>query len=98
VLFYYTPPFVCFEQHIGRNKIVRLFLQSKGKAFVDRNMPNMCGQLKWAMELKAKMSFSVKRFKELNHPVTLSVFTLPSTLRYNRLGQGILKGDVSLSL
>ena len=32
----------------------------------------VCGQLKWAMELKAKMSFSVKRFKELNHPVSVS--------------------------
>ena len=32
-------------------------------------MPSMCGQLRWAMELKAKMSFSVKSFKELNHPI-----------------------------
>jgi dynein heavy chain len=32
-------------------------------------MPPMSGQLKWAQELKAKMSFSVKSFKELNHPI-----------------------------
>ncbi len=32
-------------------------------------MPAMTGQLKWAGELKSKMSFSVKSFKELNHPV-----------------------------
>jgi dynein heavy chain len=44
-------------------------ISNKGKASVDRNMPPMCGQLKWAMELKAKMSFSVKSFKELNHPI-----------------------------
>ncbi len=44
-------------------------IANKGKALVDRNMPPMCGQLKWATELKAKMSFSVKSFKELNHPV-----------------------------
>ena len=29
----------------------------------------MSGQLRWASELKAKMSFSVKSFKELNHPI-----------------------------
>ena len=32
-------------------------------------MPAMTGQLKWATELKAKMSFSVKSFKDLNHPI-----------------------------
>ena len=36
---------------------------------MDKNMPPMCGQLKWACELKAKMSFSVKSFKDLNHPI-----------------------------
>ena len=44
-------------------------IAQKGKPTVDRNMPSMCGQLRWAMELKAKMSFSVKSFKELNHPI-----------------------------
>ena len=39
------------------------------KAVVDRNMPPVSGQLKWAQELKAKMSFSVKSFKDLNHPI-----------------------------
>ena len=32
-------------------------------------MPAMSGQLRWASELKGKMSFSVKSFKELNHPI-----------------------------
>ena len=32
-------------------------------------MPSMAGQLKWAVELKAKMSFTVKSFKDLNHPI-----------------------------
>lgn len=32
-------------------------------------MPSMAGQLKWTQELKAKMSFSVKSFKDLNHPI-----------------------------
>ena len=32
-------------------------------------MPAMSGQLRWACELKGKMSFSVKSFKELNHPI-----------------------------
>ena len=44
-------------------------ISKKGKALVDRNMPAMTGQLKWATELKAKMSFSVKSFKDLNHPI-----------------------------
>ena len=44
-------------------------ISKKGKASVDKNMPPMCGQLKWANELKAKMSFSVKSFKDLNHPI-----------------------------
>ena len=44
-------------------------IQTKGKATVDRNMPVMSGQLRWASELKGKMSFSVKSFKELNHPI-----------------------------
>ena len=38
-------------------------IQSKGKPIVDRNMPIMAGQLKWTLELKGKMSFSVKSFK-----------------------------------
>lgn len=29
----------------------------------------MAGQLKWTRELKTKMSFSVKSFKDLNHPI-----------------------------
>ena len=44
-------------------------ISQKGKPNVDRNMPCMAGQLKWSQELKAKMSFSVKKFKELNHPI-----------------------------
>ena len=46
-----------------------LRIQTKGKPTVDRNMPAMSGQLRWATELKGKMSFSVKSFKELNHPI-----------------------------
>ena len=49
--------------------ILYLRIQTKGKATVDRNMPAMSGQLRWATELKGKMSFSVKSFKELNHPI-----------------------------
>ena len=29
----------------------------------------MSGQLKWARELKTRMSYSVKSFKDLNHPI-----------------------------
>ena len=32
-------------------------------------MPAMSGQLRWSSELKGKMSYSVKSFKELNHPI-----------------------------
>ena len=32
-------------------------------------MPSMSGQLRWASELTGKMSYSVKSFKELNHPI-----------------------------
>ena len=44
-------------------------IQAKGKPSVDRNMPSMSGQLRWASELTGKMSYSVKSFKELNHPI-----------------------------
>ena len=37
--------------------------------FVDKNMPSMTGQLKWSQELRHKMSYPVKKFKDLNHPV-----------------------------
>ncbi len=36
---------------------------------VDKNMPQMCGQLKWSQKLRSKMSYPVKKFKDLNHPV-----------------------------
>ncbi len=38
-------------------------IAKQGRGVVDRNMPAMAGQLKWAQELKKKMSFSVKAFK-----------------------------------
>ena len=44
-------------------------IKQTGRARTDRNMPPVSGQLKWAQELKAKMSFSVKSFKDLNHPI-----------------------------
>ncbi len=46
-----------------------LRINKQGKPTVDRNMPSMAGQLKWAQELKTKMSRSVKAFKDLNHPI-----------------------------
>ena len=51
------------------NKQMARIAKNHGKASVDKNMPPMCGQLKWANELKSKMSFSVKSFRELNHPI-----------------------------
>ena len=53
---------VIYAKQMGR-------IQETTKAVVDRNMPPVSGQLKWAQELKAKMSFSVKSFKDLNHPI-----------------------------
>ena len=53
---------VIYTKQMGR-------ITETSKAAVDRNMPPVSGQLKWAQELKAKMSFSVKSFKDLNHPI-----------------------------
>ena len=53
---------VIYTKQMGR-------ITETSKAVVDRNMPPVSGQLKWAQELKAKMSFSVKSFKDLNHPI-----------------------------
>ena len=53
---------VIYTKQMGR-------ITETSKASVDRNMPPVSGQLKWAQELKAKMSFSVKSFKDLNHPI-----------------------------
>ena len=61
-----------FHRYVNCHVIYESFfsrIQTKGKATVDRNMPVMSGQLRWATELKGKMSFSVKSFKELNHPI-----------------------------
>ena len=62
--------------HQYRWKIKKLFyanvccrIRDLGKPTVDRNMPTMTGQLKWAKELHAKMSHSVKGFRDLNHPI-----------------------------
>ena len=56
------------------NKVMYNFRkQSNGKPTVDRNLPLMCGQLKWSQELRSKMSFSVKNFKQLSHPVCYQV-------------------------
>ena len=44
-------------------------ISTKGKPLVDRNMPSMSGQLKWATGLINKMTHSIKLFKELNHPI-----------------------------
>ena len=38
---------VIYTKQMGR-------IAKNGKASVDKNMPPMCGQLKWANELKAK--------------------------------------------
>ena len=44
-------------------------IQVQFKPTVDKNMPRMCGQLKWSQELRSKMSFPIKKFKGLSHPV-----------------------------
>ena len=40
---------VIYTKQMGR-------ISKNGKASVDKNMPPMCGQLKWANELKVKFS------------------------------------------
>ena len=41
---------VIYTKQMGR-------ISKNGKASVDKNMPPMCGQLKWANELKVKFSY-----------------------------------------
>ena len=37
--------------------------------YVDKNMPQMTGQLKWSQKLRQKMAAPIRKFKELKHPV-----------------------------
>ena len=64
---------VIYTKQMGR-------IAKNGKASVDKNMPPMCGQLKWANELKAKQkSISHKFvlvvcFKTFSNPQSRKVF------------------------
>ncbi len=47
-------------------------IKESGKALTDRNMPPVSGQLKFAQELRDKISASIRNFKELSHPICYS--------------------------
>ena len=47
-------------------------LRQTGRAQTDRNMPQVSGQLRFARELRDKISRGVRDFKGLNHPVCYS--------------------------
>ena len=47
-------------------------LRGQRKPKLERNMPSISGQLKFAEEIKTKISGSVKCFKNLNHPICYS--------------------------
>ena len=47
-------------------------IKETGKALTDRNMPPVSGQLKFAQELRDKISASIRNFKELSHPICYS--------------------------
>jgi dynein heavy chain len=48
-------------------------IKDERNPIVDKNMPMMCGQLKWSQGLRFKMSLSIKMFKAVNHPVCYKV-------------------------
>ena len=47
-------------------------IKQTGRARTDRNMPPVSGQLRFARELRDKISVGVKDFKSLSHPVCYS--------------------------
>ena len=47
-------------------------IKSNKKPKLERNMPNVSGQVKFAEEIKIKISKSIKLFKNLNHPICYS--------------------------
>ena len=47
-------------------------IKDKGKALIDRNMPPVSGQLKFAKELRDKISRGMKNFLDLDHNIKAS--------------------------
>ena len=47
-------------------------IRGKRKPKLEKNMPDISGQIKFAEEIKTKISGSVKCFKNLNHPICYS--------------------------
>ena len=47
-------------------------LKESGRPQIDRNMPPVAGQLRFAKELRLKIASGVKDFKGLNHPICYS--------------------------
>mgnify|MGYP001374252342 CR=1 FL=1 len=47
-------------------------IKERKKPKVEKNMPNVSGQIKFAEELKVKLARSMKSFKNLNHPICYS--------------------------
>ena len=47
-------------------------IKERKKPKVEKNMPNVSGQIKFAEELKLKLARSMKSFKNLNHPICYS--------------------------
>ena len=47
-------------------------IQDTGKALIDKNMPPISGQLRFAKELRDKIAAGIKDFKGLNHPICYS--------------------------
>ena len=48
-------------------------IKERGKPKTEKNMPLVAGQLKFALEVRSKISASVKAFKNLSHPICYSV-------------------------
>ena len=47
-------------------------IKESGRPRTERNMPLVAGQLKFAQEVKTKITFSMKAFKSLAHPICYS--------------------------
>ena len=48
-------------------------IKERGKPRTEKNMPLVAGQLKFALEVRNKITTSVKAFKDLSHPICYSV-------------------------
>ena len=59
------------------------------KPKLERNMPQVSGQIKFAEEIKIKMSKSMKCFKNLNHPICYSAGAELVFKKYKQLNQDI---------